>query len=485
MRCRQIRIVFASLAALVVLWLVLCFPCFWAAEQASFFCFLREFHSEILTTDGLFRWLARFLIQFWHWNVGAVAVHLLLLSLWFTELYYLFLRGGLRIGGLMATALLAPFYFIMAYRGVEGLAWVLRLMALLAVVMGFKALWCRKSATPKKILPPWALLLLLPTLGVGAFSPLFFDNAFGVQWTFYKSEKAAEAQEWESVYRLASRYFDAHPEENNLSQEKAEYRDMLSVNLKLALLKTRRLNREFFSFDQVPEMQAMFPYENSAAGRYNIPNIRLAWHVGLMVPMRIYANNHLNTHGLSNATVRWIIPNSIYLGRYDLAQRYLHYQAHTIAYRKEAHYWQAYNSPEAASVHPYIRHHRESGSKRTIEEAVFLDFWATQIYTPLSDTLLLDYKTFTDLYYLHWENLPADVAHYHRLGLPLPIYLQEGLFLARTYKPGEVTEEVLHECLRVEEACRLFQRGELSYRDLWVSCGSTYSFHYYLSTGIL
>lgn len=485
MRRRHNFILFAGTwVALCGLWLVLCFPCFWATEQASFFCFLREFHIEILTTEGLFRWLARFLIQFWHWGVGAVAVHLLLLGLWFAELYYLFLCRGLRIGGLMATAILAPFYFFMAYRGLEGLAWVLRLMALLAVAIGIKALWCRKSAAPSKTLPAWTLFLLLPTLGVGAFSPLF-NHAFGVQRTFYKSEKAAEAQEWESVYRLAGRYFDAHPEETAMLQQKAEYRDLLSVNLKLALLQTRRLNREFFSFSQVPEMQAMFPHENSVAGRYNPSNIRFAWHAGLMIPMRIYANNHLNTHGLSNAAVHWIIPNSIYLGRYDLAQRYLHYQAHTLAYRNEARYWQAYNSPEASASHPYMAYHRESGSKRTIEEDVFLDFWVEKIYTPLSDTLLLDYKTFTDLYYLHWENLPADAAHYGRLGLPLPIYLQEGLFLARTYKPGEVSAEVVRECLRVEEACRLFQRGELSYKELWARCGASYILYYYLATKLL
>lgn len=485
MKRRQTCIFFACVwVALCGLWLVFCFPFFWAAEQASLFCFLREFHIEILTTEGLFRWLARFFIQFWHWGVGAVAVHLLLLGLWLAELYFLFLRRGLRISGLIATALLAPFYFFMAYRGVEGLAWVLRLMALLAVAVGFKALWCRKSATPPKTLPPWALLLLLPTLGVGAFSPLF-NHAFGVQRTFYQSEKAAEAQEWERVYRLAGRYFDAHPEETAMSQQKAEYRALLSVNLKLALLKTRRLNREFFSFGQVPEMWAMFPYEGSAAGRYNLPNIRLAWHAGLMIPMRIYANNHLNTHGLNNAAVHWIIPNSIYLGRYDLARRYLYYQAHTLAYRKEARYWQAYNSPEAASTHPYIRHHRESGNTRTIEEDVFLDFWVEKIYTPLSDTLLLDYKTFTDLYYLHWENLPAAATHYHRLGLPLPIYLQEGLFLSRAYKPGEVSAEVVRECRRVEAACRLWKRGELSYKELWARCGSSYILYYYISTGLL
>lgn len=485
MKSRHICILFAcAVVALVVLWLVLCFPCFWAAEQEGFFCFLREFHIEILTTEGLARWLARFLIQFWHWGVGAVVVHLLLLGLWFTELYFLFLRRGLRIGGLVAVAILAPLYFVLAYRGVEGVAWVLRLMAILAVAIGLKALWCRKPAVSKKTLPAWALLLLLLPLEAGAFSPLF-HKAFAVQRVFYKSEKAAEAQNWENVYRLASRYFDAHPEESKLSQQKAEYRDMLSVNLKLALLKTRRLNREFFSFARVPEMQAMFPYENSAAGRYNIPNIRLAWHAGLMVPMRIYANNHLNTHGLSNAAVRWIIPNSIYLGRYDLAQRYLHYQAHTLAYRAEANYWQAYNSPETAATHPYLSHHRKSGNKRTIEEAVFLDFWAEQIYTPLSDTLLLDYKTFIDLYSLHWENLPADVAHYHRLGLPLPEYLQEGLFLSRTYKPGEVTEEVLRECRRVEETCRLWERGKFDYEELWARCGASYVFYYYLVTGLL
>ena len=484
MRCRQNLILFAGvLAILVVLWLVLCFPCFWAAEQASFFCFLREFHIEIFTTEGLFRWLARFLIQFWHGGVGAVAVHLLLLGFWFAELYYLFLRGGLRIGGLIATAILAPFYFLMAYRGMEGVAWVLRLMALLAVAIGIKAI-IRRSTVCKHTLPPWALLLLLPTLGVGAFSPLF-NNAFAVQRVFYKSERAAEAQDWERVYGLASRYFDAHPEAGKLSQAKAEYRDLLSVNLKLALLQTHRLNREFFSFGQVPEMQAMFPRENSAAGRYNIPNIRFAWYAGLMIPMRIYANNYLNVHGLSNAAVHWIIPNSIYLGRYDLAQRYLYYQAHTLAYHKEAHYWQAYNSLEASSAHPYISHHRKSGNPRTIEEAVFLDFWATQIYTSLSDTLLLDYKTFIDLYSLHWENLPADAVHYHRLDLPLPIYLQEGLFLARNAKPGEITEEVMRECRRVEEVCRLWKRGELDYEELWARCGASYVFYYYLSTGLL
>lgn len=467
----------------MVLWWVLCFPCFWAAEQASFFCFLREFHIEILITEGPARWVARFLIQFWHWGVGAVVVHLLLMGLWFSELYFLFLRRGLRIGGFVAAALLAPLYFILAYRGVEGLAWVLRLMALLAVSIGIKALFHRPIA-PRKTWPSWVLFLLLPTLGVGAIS-LTFNQAFRVQRTFYKSEKAAEAQNWEKVYRIAARYFDAHPQENKLSQQKAECRDLLSVNLKLALLKTRRLNREFFSFGRVPEMQAMFPHEGSAAGRYNIPNIRLAWQAGLMVPMRIYANNHLNTHGLSNATVKWIIPNSIYLGRYDLAQRYLYYQAHTVAYRKEARYWQAYNSPEAATTHPYIKHHRESGNARTIEEDIFLDFWAQQVYSPLSDTLLLDYKTFTDLYYLHWENLPADAAHYSRLGLPLPIYLQEGLFLARTDRPGEVSEEVVRECRRVEAACRRWKSGELSYSELWAACGSTYIFYYYLSIGIL
>lgn len=485
MRCRSVRFLFAcAIAVLCVLWLVLCFPLFWVTEQASFFCFLREFHIEILSTEGPARWWARFCIQFWHWGVGAVVVHLLLLGLWLAELYFLFLRRGLRISGLIATALLAPLYFVLAYRGVEGLAWVLRLMALLAVAIGLKALWCRPALDTKKTLPPWALLLLLPTLGVGAFSPLF-NHAFGVQRTFYKSERAAEAQDWESVYRLAGRYFDAHPEEKVLSQEKAEYRDLLSVNLKLALLQTRRLNREFFSFGRVPEMWAMFPHVNSAAGRYNLPNIRLAWHVGLMIPMRIYANNHLNTHGLNNAAVNWIIPNSIYLGRYDLARRYLYYQAHTLAYRNEARFWQAYNSPEASSAHPYISHHRESGNARTIEEDVFLDFWVEKIYTPLSDTLLLDYKTFTDLYYLHWENLPAAATHYGRLGLPLPEYLQEGLFLASAYKPGEVSAEVLRECRRVEEACRLFQRGELSYKELWASCGSSYILYYYISTGLL
>lgn len=485
MKRRSFRFLFvAGTAALCVLWLILCSPWFWAAEQQSFFCFLREFHTEILATEGPARWLARFLIQFWHWNVGAVAIHLLLIGLWFAELYFLFLRKGLRIGGLVATALLAPSYFFMAYRGVAGLAWVLRLMVLLAVAIGIKALWRRKQAVYGKTLPAWTLLLLLPSLGIGALSPLV-NNAFAVQRVFYKTERAAEAQDWEKVYRLASRYFDAHPEDTPLSQPKAEYRDLLSVNLKLALLQTRRLNREFFSFGQVPEMQAMFSRKGSAAGRYNIPNIRFAWHTGLMVPMRIYANNHLNTHGLSNAALCWIIPNSIYLGRYDLAERYLYYQAHTLAYRNEVRYWQAYNSPEASSTHPYIRHHRESGNARTIEEAVFLDFWADKIYTPISDTLLLDYKTFIDLYYLRWKNLSSDAAHYRRLGLPLPVYLQEGLFLARTYKSGEVSEEVVRECRQVEEACRRWKNGELSYDELWARYGSSYVLYRYLATGLL
>lgn len=333
------------------------------------------------------------------------------------------------------------------------------------------------------------------------------SDVFPVRKIFYRCERAADNRDWDRICREATAYFDAHlrfdPRKwessffvgDSFEEARAvfHYRELLAVDLKLALLKSGRLNRQFLSYGGVPEMNMLFPAVPLVAGRYNIPHIRMAWHTGLFVPMRIYTNNLLNAGGLSNAGLRWIIPNSVYLARYALAGNYLYYQAHTLAYRSLARYWQAYNSPETAEGQEYIARNRQSGNPRMVEEDIMLDFWARAVYTPASDTALLEYRCMLDLLYKKIGNLPAYVRHYRRLGFnTLPAYLQEGLLILQDYDPDKgdpipysayaYSNSVLDDYVSAVRARRLWQEGRLPFSEIRDRFGSTYFFHYYFRT---
>lgn len=332
------------------------------------------------------------------------------------------------------------------------------------------------------LLPVWSVLWLIPV----------WYEANPLERTFYLSERYARQERWQDVIVTASDYFDRNPlPQTSLDHNALCWRDMMAVNLKLALLKTGRLNNRFFSYGDIEEMNtymAGFP----VAGHYNFPSVRFASQAGLWVPLRIFANNILNVNGIQNATLQVIIPNSIFGRRYELARNYLYYQNHTLFYRKEARYWQAFADEESSDRQAGIYRRRHSDSHRMWEEeGLALDAWVQALYTPASDSTVLEYFTFTQLFYKKPDSLPALAAHYRRLGYhTIPQYLQEALLIMQHYEPSASVQPqtysgyayspaVVRKYVQAEADRMLYQEGALTFEELQSRYGSTYWFHYY------
>lgn len=269
------------------------------------------------------------------------------------------------------------------------------------------------------------------------------------------------------------------------------YREQLAENLKLALLKNGLLNRRFFSYSDIYEMNMMLP-GNSVSGEYNFSNMRFAWHLGLFVPMRIYTNNTLNVEGLQNATISVIIPNAIFLGRYDLAGNYNYFLQHTLFYGKQARRWRDCNSLEKSEADSFFFAQRHNNNLQMQEEpGTVLDGWVFQMYSPNSGKELLEYYTFLKLFYKDLDSLPSLVQHYRRLGYKtLPDYVQEGLLILQNYEPErggkpqkyadyEYSPVLLNEYKRFRRSQKLHQMERLKVTDVQKMHGTTYSFHYH------
>ena len=332
------------------------------------------------------------------------------------------------------------------------------------------------------LLPVWAILWLIPV----------WCEARPLERAFYLSEQYARQENWKKVIKTTSDYFDRHPfPDASADYNEAGLRDMMAVNLKLALLKTGRLNDSFFAYGNIEEMNT-YMIGLSAGGHYNFPSVRFAFQSGLWIPLRIFTNNILNAYGIENATLRAIIPNSIFWQRYELARNYLYYQSHTLFYRKEARYWQAFADESTSDQQAAISFRRQSDSRKMWEEeGLALDAWVQAMYSPASDSTTLEYFTFTQLFYKKPDSLPALTAHYRRLGYrTLPQYLQEALLIIQHYEPSGSTPPqtyseytyspaVLKNYVRAESDRILYREGVLTLDELQSRYGSTYWFHYY------
>lgn len=308
------------------------------------------------------------------------------------------------------------------------------------------------------------------------------DKDLSLHRVFSRSEKMADREQWRALVDMASTYFDANPNPvDGADREHYVIREMLAVNLKEALLESGLLNRRFFSYGDIHEMNMMLP-GNSIAGEYNFPNMRFAWHLGLFVPMRIYTNNILNVNGLQNATLKMVIPNALFLKRYDLAANYLYYLRYTLFYTGLAREWQE----------SFFAEQRRINNQRMQEEpGTALDGWVLQMYTPRSGRNVLEYYTFLKLLYKELDSLPSLARHYRRCGYKiLPDYVQEGLLILQDYEPDRDTAlrryagydyspAILAGFRRARQDQKLHRMGGLTVDDIRKTQGSTYFFHYY------
>lgn len=542
-------IVFTGTPLLFAAWVCYFYPWLECMENKSFFCYLPSWLLSFFAVPGGFsELLARFFAQFFYYRAAMVAVMFLLGAL-------LFLAARACAFGLIpqksryrrlwvilvGLVLFVPFW-LLAYRDLAhfsvAVAYWLNLMAAWACLRLYKA-----EKTPKRpILPlllflplcallyyltgPVSLLYVLLACLYGSLKTLVPKMALWVlaawassvvfvvpsplqtvrgiwvrreksadlslQRIFARSEKMADRQQWNELIDMASAYFDKHPQPGkDFNIGRFRTRELLAVNLKLALLKSGRLNRQYFSYNHVYEMNLMLP-GHKFAGEYHFANMRFAWQLGLFVPMRIYTNNMLNVAGLQNATLNVIIPNAIFLQRYDLAANYIYFLQHTLFYRRQAQKWQACNSAEKSAQDAFFNEQRHINSFRMQEEkGMELDSWVEQMYTPVSSKDVLEYYTFLQLFFKRLDSLPALAEHYRYLGFnTLPTYLQEGLLILQDYDPQQpeppqtyadyaYSPSVLAEYGRSRQAYKLYKMGSVSAETIEKSQGFTYFFHYY------
>ena len=541
--------VFIGTPLLFAAWVCYFYPWLECMENESFFCYLPSWLLSFFAVPGGFsELLARFFAQFFYYRAAMVAVMFLLgvLLFWAARACafglipqkFRYRRLWVMLVGL---ALFAPFW-VLAYRDLAhfsaAVAYWLNLMAAWACLCLYKA-----EKTPKTLVLP--LLLFVPLcallyyltgpvsllyvllaclygslktvvpkmalwiLAAWASSVVFvvptpLQTVRGIwvrheksadlelQRIFARSEKMADRQQWNELIGLVSDYFDKHPqpdEEFNIGQRRT--RELLATNLKLALLKSGRLNRQYYSYNHVYEMNLMLPGQ-TFAGDYNISNMRFAWQLGLFVPMRIYTNNMLNVAGLQNATLNVIIPNAIFLQRYDLAANYIYFLQHTLFYARKAQEWKSCNSAESSAQDAFFAAQRRMNNSRMQEErGTDLDSWVELMYTPASDKEVLEYYTFLQLFYKKIDSLPDLAEHYRRLGYTtLPNYLQEGLLILQDYDPQQpdllqtyadyaYSPSVLAEYGRARQVYKLYQMGAVSAETIEKRQGFTYFFHYY------
>lgn len=542
-------IVFTGTPLLFTAWVCYFYPWLECMENESFFCYLPSWLLSFFAVPGGFsELLARFFAQFFYYRAAMVAVMFLLgVSLFFAARACAFglvppkTKSGRLWGTITGLVLFVPFW-LLAYRDLAhfsvAVAYWLNLMAAWACLRLYKAEKTRKTpvlplllflplcallyyltgpvsllyvllaclyGSLKTLVPKMALWVLMAWISSVVFVvPTPVQTIRGIwirheksadlslQRIFARSEKMADRQQWNELVGMASAYFDKHPqpdEEFNIGQRRT--RELLAVNLKLALLKSGRLNSQYFSYNHVYEMNMMMP-GRTFSGEYNISNMRFAWQLGLFVPMRIYTNNMLNVKGLQNATLNVIIPNAIFLQRYDLAANYIYFLQHTLFYGRQARKWQACNSAESSAQDAFFAVQRRMNKSQMQEErGTDLDSWVELMYTPVSDKDVLEYYTFLQLFYKKMDSLPALAEHYHRLGYKtLPDYLQEGLLILQDYNPEHQTSPktyagygyspvVLKEYGRARQIYKLYKMGAVNAENVEKLHGSTYFFHYY------
>lgn len=542
-------IVLTGTPLLFAAWVCYFYPWLECMENESFFCYLPSWLCSFFAVPGGFsELLARFFAQFFYYRAAMVAVMFLLGALLFLAARACafglipqksrYRRLWVVLAGLV---LFAPFWFL-AYRDLAhfsvAVAYWLNLMAAWACLRLYKAEKTRKTlALPLLLfLPLCALMYYLAgpvsllyvllaclygslktiapkmalwVLAAWASSVVFVvptpaqtirgiwirhekSADLSLQRIFARSEKMADRQQWNELISLVSAYFDKHPQPSkkfNIGQLRT--RELLATNLKLALLKSGRLNRQYFSYNHVYEMNMMMP-GRAFSSEYNISNMRFAWQLGLFVPMRIYTNNMLNVAGLQNATLNVIIPNAIFLQRYDLAANYIYFLKHTLFYKQKAGEWQACNSEEKSLQDVFFASQRHMNNSQMQEErGTDLDSWVELMYTPVSDKDMLEYHTFLQLFYKKIDSLPVLAKHYRLLGYKsLPGYLQEGLLILQDYNPEQQTSPetyagygyspgILAEYGRARRNYELYQLGAVSLESVEKMQGFTYFFHYY------
>lgn len=530
---------------LLAAWVCYFYPWLECMENESFFCFLPSWLGSFFVRPGGFsELLARFFVQFFCRPAAMVAVLAIIgILLFFSVRAYARRVIPQRTGRfrpflcfIVGLVLFLPFWFL-AYRNLDGFrlavgvwfnmlaVWaclglfkpckgkkvIIRLflflvievllyhltgpVSLLYVLLAlFLRPWFGLSGVALYVLTAWLSSLVFVYPIQTLFLPRFPENNadLALQRVFAQSECWAEHQQWDRLVKTASAYFDLHPEEpQDADLQQLQVRELLAVNLKLALLKSGRLNRQFFSYSHIYEMNQFLPV-SFFAGEYNFSNMRFAWHLGLFVPMRIYTNNMLNVNGLQNATLRKIVPDAIFLQRYDLAANYLYYLSHTLFYASEAERWQASNSSFLSGQDSFFVEQRTLNTDRIYEErGTNLDNWVELMYTSRSDEDMLEYYTFLQLFYKNIKELPALAEHYRRLGYrTLPDYVQEGLLILQGYEPETDTvpeiysgyaysPTVLAVFKRARQDQKLHQMGVMDVNILKKNQGSTYFFHYY------
>ncbi|MCM1041950.1 MAG: DUF6057 family protein [Bacteroides sp.] len=543
-------IVFIGTPLLLAAWVCCFYPWLECIENESFFCFLPSYLRSFFAVPGGFSELtARFFAQFFYCRATMVAVVVFMGALLFfaaraCAFSLIPEKAGRyrRLWVLLAGMVLFVPFWLLAYRDLSGFcaataywlnmvaAWVV--LSLYGLENGRKTpLWQSLLLLPLCILMyylaglaslvflllvslPVSLKMIFPnlcgwTLAAWVFSIVFVcpnpvqqiegwkvrqeDRAgLRLQRIFARTEKMADRLQWNELTELASRYFDTYPvpsENANIGERKT--RELLAVNLKLALLESGKLNRQYFSYNHVAEMNLLMS-GLPLTGNYNIPTMRFAWRLGLFVPMRIYANNMLNVKGLQNATLNVIIPNAIFLQRYGLASNYLYFLQHTLFYRPQAAKWQACNSADDSEKDSFFAAQRRMNTSRMQEErGTELDHWVEMMYTPNSNREMLEYHTFLQLFNKTLDSLPALARHYRRLGYTtLPDYLQEGLLILQDYDPEQGGEPqtyvdyayspaVLASFKRARQDYRLYKMGALSVAGVEKRQGSSYFFHYY------
>lgn len=270
----------------------------------------------------------------------------------------------------------------------------------------------------------------------------------------------------------------------------------MATTLKWALLTSGRLNEDFLSYHNIPEMGLMLPFGFPAI-EIAKPYSCLTMACGLYVPALSTMICATDRYGLDVFSARLLTQICIKTGRISLARRYLSYLP-----KEEQSVWYNELRTEKQSLWawdslPYYLPHEPYKT----DDWVLLFFptnAAEKAALDLSDkqaACLLDYYALLQLLYKRLDLLPFIIEYYRESGAErLPTYVQEAFLLSLNYLiDGSISKEDLLQWrsgnLQIEPDIIshfehwfydsfLLQNGSISLADMQKKYGDTYSFYF-------
>lgn len=349
----------------------------------------------------------------------------------------------------------------------------------------------------------WTCLILLGGLSVGrAAEPYRTKTATQpseIATCVQAARTALEADDPQAARTATERFFTADSATGRTNAEKI-LRYEMATTLKWALLTTGRLNDDFLSYGNIPEMSLMLPISFPAT-KIARPYSRLVMACGLYVPAMSTMICDIDRNGIDNFSARLMTEICLNTGRLTLARRYLSYLPKAEQGRWFSRFPQYRQAHWAWDSLPYYLPSEPSTTDAWVHFFYPLNA-AERAALRLSDEqarCLLDYYTLLQLLHKRLDLLPAIIDAYRAQGATrLPAYVQEAWLFAMNYLNGGLSKEELLQWrngdLKIEpDVIDRFERwfyvftalrnGTGSWNDLHENYGDTYAF-YFIFDGI-